>query len=80
MLRMVGLDVALFPNIVLPPPPDAPGPMRLWGVTLGLCELLCRAASDGTGPTLRIQRWRMRNWGWDALLWLAWRTDPNSWT
>lgn len=44
--------------------------MRLWGVTLGLCELLV-AASDGEAATLVVPRWRMRHVLWDLLLRLS---------
>lgn len=70
VLRLVGLDAALFPCIPLPPPPQVAGPVRLWGVTLGLCELLV-AASDGEAATLVVPRWRMRHVLWDLLLRLS---------
>ncbi len=77
-VRFLGLDVAMFPFIALPPPPSAPGPTRLWGVTLGLSELLVHAA-DGDAAALVVPRWRLRHVFWDALLWVAATAAPHSW-
>lgn len=77
-VQFLGLDVALFPYINLPPPPGAPGPTRLWGVTLGLAELLLHAA-DGAHAALAVPRWRLRHIGWDMVLWVAAMYAPDRW-
>jgi len=71
LLCAAGLNGAQFPYVLLSPPPScgAFGPTRLWGVTLGLCESLMKAA-DGEERRLRVTPWRLKG-TWHRLLQLA---------
>jgi hypothetical protein len=77
----MGLDVALFPYVLLPAPDrglGTEGPFRLWGVTLGLSALLVEAA-DGGEARLRVPPWRLRSAGWDALIDVLAMYCPRQW-
>jgi len=75
LAALLGLDCALFPFVALPPPPaevlsrSHSVQTRLWGVTLGLVELLMCAA-DGADARLKVQPWRMRSPMWRLVCWL----------
>ena len=71
LLSTAGLREAQFSFLLLSPPPScgAFGATRLWGVTLGLCESLMRAA-DGEERRLRVMPWRLKG-RWNLVLKLA---------
>ena len=78
----VGLDTACFPFVLLPSPRPldarADGPTRVWGVTLGLSQLLVEAA-DGDDARLRVPPWRLRSPAWDAWIGVLAFFSPAQW-